>query len=134
MLNNVERTERDTARGGAFKAFLLGAGLGTVVALLWAPARGQDARRYLGQKARDGQMQARRAAARSREIYAREKDRLGAAVRVGRTRLTNIGRHAAAAAQDVRGTADRVAGHARLALDEAQGSSNGGDAVERVGP
>ena len=63
--------------GTIFMAFILGAIAGASVALLVAPAPGEDARRYLGEKARGGREKAAEAVREGRE-------RAAEAVRQGR--------------------------------------------------
>ena len=50
--------------GSVLLAFMLGAMTGAAVALLLAPASGEETREYLGQKAREGRARARRHGAR----------------------------------------------------------------------
>lgn len=46
---------REGRSGGAYLvAFVLGAITGAALALLWAPATGEESRRMLGEKAREG--------------------------------------------------------------------------------
>jgi gas vesicle protein len=46
---------RQGGSGGAYLvAFVLGAVTGAALALLWAPATGEETRRLLGEKAREG--------------------------------------------------------------------------------
>ena len=47
--------------GTVMLAFLVGALTGAAVALLFAPASGEETREYLGQKAREGRAKAREA-------------------------------------------------------------------------
>ena len=49
MANNHEMTP-----GGLVMAFIAGAAVGAAVALLFAPATGDQTREYLGQRAREG--------------------------------------------------------------------------------
>lgn len=59
---NHDSDARDTRSGGAgtvLLAFLVGAIAGAAVALLYAPAAGQDTREFLGEKAREGVKKAR---------------------------------------------------------------------------
>ena len=66
--------------GGLMVAFVIGALAGAAVALLFAPASGEDTREYLGQKAREGKAKAREgrehliaAVERGREAFERER-------------------------------------------------------------
>jgi len=45
--------ERGNAAGGVLVAFTLGALVGAVVALLFAPAKGEETREMIGEKARE---------------------------------------------------------------------------------
>jgi gas vesicle protein len=45
--------------GGLLVAFMAGAMVGAAVALLYAPASGEETREYLGQRAREGRDRAR---------------------------------------------------------------------------
>ena len=66
--------------GGLMVAFVIGALTGAAVALLFAPASGEDTRDYLGQKAREGKAKVREgrehliaAVERGREAFERER-------------------------------------------------------------
>lgn len=65
-------------------AFLLGAAAGAAVALLLAPATGEDTRNYLSEKAREGREKAAEAARQGRDIINRQRDNLTAAIDKGR--------------------------------------------------
>jgi gas vesicle protein len=65
-------------------AFVMGALTGAAVALLFAPASGEETREYLGQKARDGKLKARDAMDQGREYYRNQRDNLVTAVERGR--------------------------------------------------
>ena len=62
---------RDDSGGSVVAAFLIGAITGAAVALLLAPATGEETRRILGQKAREG---ADKASEKGRELYDRGRD------------------------------------------------------------
>jgi gas vesicle protein len=53
--------------GGFLVAFVAGAAVGAAVALLFAPATGDQTRQYLGQRAREGRDRAAEAARQGRE-------------------------------------------------------------------
>ena len=65
-------------------AFVLGALTGAAVALLLAPATGEEAREFLGQKAREGKAKARDAMDQGREYYNSQRENLVTAVDRGR--------------------------------------------------
>ena len=65
-------------------AFVIGALTGAAVALLFAPASGEETREYLGQKAREGKAKAREAMDQGREYYRNNRDSLVTAVERGR--------------------------------------------------
>ncbi len=69
---------------GATVAFLMGALTGAVLALLFAPAKGDETREYLGQKAREGRDKARGAVDQGRDYYDRQRQSLAGAVERGR--------------------------------------------------
>jgi gas vesicle protein len=76
----------DTNNAGAtvMLAFVVGALTGAAVALLFAPASGEETREYLGQKAREGRARAREAVDPGRDVYQRQRDNLTSAVDRGR--------------------------------------------------
>ena len=57
-------------------AFIAGAAVGAAVALLFAPASGEETREYLGQRAREGRDRAADAARQGREVLNRQRDTL----------------------------------------------------------
>jgi gas vesicle protein len=64
--------------GGVMLAFLLGAVSGAALALLYAPAKGDDTRRYLGNKAREGRDRAAEAMKKGQQAFQqsmRERER-----------------------------------------------------------
>ena len=65
-------------------AFVVGALAGAAVALLFAPASGEEAREFLGQKAREGRAKARDAMDQGREYYNSQRENLATAVDRGR--------------------------------------------------
>jgi gas vesicle protein len=70
--------------GTVLLAFLLGAVSGAAVALLYAPATGDDTREYLGQKAREGRQRATEAAERGRQAVSQGRETLAHAIERGR--------------------------------------------------
>lgn len=73
-----------TAAGGIIVAFVLGAVTGAAVALLVAPAAGDETRRFLGDRAREGRDRAGEAARQGREFLNRQRDTLASAIERGR--------------------------------------------------
>jgi gas vesicle protein len=69
--------ERGSGAGGVVVAFTLGALLGAVVALLFAPAKGEETRELLGEKAKEG-------AQKTREFIKQQRETLASAVDRGR--------------------------------------------------
>jgi len=70
--------------GTLMVAFVIGALTGAAVALLFAPSTGEEAREFLGQKAREGKAKARDAMDQGREYYNSQRDNLATAVDRGR--------------------------------------------------
>ena len=70
--------------GSVMVAFVIGALAGAAVALLYAPASGEETREYLGQKAREGKAKAREAMEQGREYYVQNRDNIVNAVERGR--------------------------------------------------
>jgi gas vesicle protein len=62
--------------GGMFVAFIAGAIAGAAVALLFAPATGEETREFLNQRAREGKDRASEAARQGREIINKQRDNL----------------------------------------------------------
>ena len=65
-------------------AFVLGAITGAATALLMAPSTGEEMRRKLSEKAREGRDRATDAARQGREFVNRQRDTFSAAVERGR--------------------------------------------------
>jgi gas vesicle protein len=65
-------------------SFVLGALTGAAVALLMAPTTGDEMRRKLGEKAREGRDRASDAARQGREFVNRQRDTFSSAVERGR--------------------------------------------------
>jgi gas vesicle protein len=65
-------------------AFLLGAVTGAAVALLMAPASGEETRRVLAEKARESRQRASEAARQGREFVNRQKETISTAIERGR--------------------------------------------------
>jgi gas vesicle protein len=75
----------DTIGAGTIMvAFVAGALAGAAVALLFAPASGEETREYLGQRAREGRAKAREAINEGREFYEQQREGLTSAIERGR--------------------------------------------------
>ena len=76
----------DTSPGGGtlMMAFFMGALAGAAVALLFAPASGEETREYLGQRARESGAKAREALDEGRAFYSQQRDGLASAIDRGR--------------------------------------------------
>lgn len=70
--------------GTVLLAFLAGAVTGAAVALLFAPAAGDETRQFLSDKARESRERALAAAREGREAIRRQKDQLTSAIDRGR--------------------------------------------------
>ncbi len=70
--------------GGILAAFLVGAVVGAAVALLFAPASGEETREFLGEKAREGRAKASETARQTREVLNRQRETIAAAIERGR--------------------------------------------------
>jgi gas vesicle protein len=70
--------------GTVMVAFVVGALTGAAVALLFAPASGEETREYLGQKAREGRAKAREALNEGRALYEQQREGLSGAIERGR--------------------------------------------------
>lgn len=70
--------------GTIILAFVLGAVTGAAVALLMAPASGEETRRKLADRAREGADRAREVAGQGRELWNRQRETFASAVERGR--------------------------------------------------
>lgn len=77
-------TTNGNSTGTVVMAFALGALAGAAVALLYAPASGEETRKRLAERARDGRDKAQQLARDGREFLSRQRDNLTAAVERGR--------------------------------------------------
>ncbi len=75
---------RDNQAGSVMLAFMMGAIAGAAVALLFAPATGEETREFIGQKAREGRDKARDAVEQGREVYQRNREGVTTAIERGR--------------------------------------------------
>ena len=70
--------------GNVMLAFVVGALTGAAVALLFAPASGEETREYLSERARESREKAREALDQSRDYYQRQRENVVSAVDRGR--------------------------------------------------
>jgi gas vesicle protein len=70
--------------GGVFMAFALGAVAGAAVALLYAPAAGDETRRKIAERAREGRDRADELTREGRDFLNRQREHLATAVERGR--------------------------------------------------
>ena len=61
---------------GVLLAFIAGAAVGAAVALLFAPATGEETREFLGERAREGRERAADAARQGRELLNQQRDNI----------------------------------------------------------
>jgi gas vesicle protein len=73
-----------SAAGTVIVAFVLGAVTGAAVALLLAPSSGEETRRVLGDRAREGRERAQEAARQGRDFISRQRETLNTAIERGR--------------------------------------------------
>ena len=73
-----------SAAGTVVVSFVLGALTGAAVALLMAPASGEETRRMLAEKAREGRDRATDAAQKGRELWDRQRETLSTAFERGK--------------------------------------------------
>jgi gas vesicle protein len=85
-------TDDTTGGGGVLLAFLAGAVTGAAVALLFAPATGDETRQFLSEKAREGRTRAMNAAREGRETLRRQKDQVVSAIDRGREAFDRVRR------------------------------------------
>ena len=74
----------DNGAGTVVLAFVLGAVTGAAVALLMAPASGEEVRRKISEKAREGADRARQFADQGREVWTRQRENIASAIERGR--------------------------------------------------
>ena len=70
--------------GSVVLAFLVGAVAGAAVALLYAPATGEETREFLSEKAREGRERAAKATERGRQAVKEGRENLTSAIERGR--------------------------------------------------
>jgi gas vesicle protein len=74
----------DSGAGTVVLAFMLGAITGAAVALLMAPQTGEETRRLIRDKAREGRERAEGAARQGRELWNKQRETLSSAFERGR--------------------------------------------------
>ena len=74
----------DSGAGTVVIAFVLGAVTGAAVALLMAPTTGEETRRMLAERAREGRERASEAARQARDFASRQKQTFNQAIERGR--------------------------------------------------
>ena len=95
----------DGDAGTVIVAFVLGAITGAAVALLMAPTSGEETRRVLAEKAREGRDRANEAARQGRDIVNRGKETVTGAIERGRETVTTAIERGREAYQQARGGA-----------------------------
>jgi gas vesicle protein len=74
----------DSGAGTVIVAFVLGAITGAAVALLLAPTSGEEMRKLIGDRAREGREKAEEATRQGREIWNRQRETIAGAFERGR--------------------------------------------------
>jgi len=82
-------SDKDNSVGTVLAVFAVGAIAGAVVALLFAPASGEQTRRKLAEKAREGRDRINDLARDGREFVQRQRQHVAAAVDRGRDAFEN---------------------------------------------
>jgi gas vesicle protein len=77
-------SDNGNSAGTVLVSFILGAVAGAAIALLYAPASGEETRRRLAEKAREGREKAQELAREGREFFDRHRDDINAAIDRGR--------------------------------------------------
>ena len=77
-------SDNNNSAGTMLAAFALGAIAGAAIALLYAPTSGEETRRKLAEKAREGRDKAEQFARQGREFLDRQRETVSAAVDRGR--------------------------------------------------
>lgn len=80
----------NNSSGSILVAFALGAAVGAAIALLYAPAPGEETRRRLAAKAREGRDKVEAMARGGREFVDRHRDDLTSAVERGRETFEQV--------------------------------------------
>jgi gas vesicle protein len=83
-------SNHENSSGPVLLAFVLGAVAGAAVALLYAPTSGEETRRKLAEKAREGREKAESVAREGRDFLSRQRENLTAAVERGRETFEQV--------------------------------------------
>jgi gas vesicle protein len=83
-------SNHENSSGPVLLAFVLGAVAGAAVALLYAPSSGEETRRKIAEKAREGREKAESVAREGRDFLARQRENLTAAVDRGRETFEQV--------------------------------------------
>lgn len=83
-------SSHENSSGSVLLAFVLGAVAGAAVALLYAPTSGEETRRKIAEKAREGREKAESVARDGREFLSRQRENLSAAVERGRETFEQV--------------------------------------------
>ncbi len=83
-------SNHENSSGPVLLAFVLGAVAGAAVALLYAPTSGEETRRKIAEKAREGRERAESVAREGRDFLARQRENLSAAVERGRETFEQV--------------------------------------------
>ncbi|HYN07415.1 MAG TPA: YtxH domain-containing protein [Vicinamibacterales bacterium] len=77
-------SDNNSSAGTVLVAFTLGAIVGAAIALLYAPTSGEETRKKLAEKAREGRDRAEAIAKQGREFIDRQRETISSAVDRGR--------------------------------------------------
>jgi gas vesicle protein len=77
-------SDKESSAGTIIAAFVVGALAGAAVALLFAPASGEETRRKLAEKAREGRKRADELIREGREFVEHQRDSVTSAINRGR--------------------------------------------------
>lgn len=80
---------------GVLLAFMVGATVGAAVALLYAPATGEETRDYLGKRAKEGRDRVNEMARQGREVITKQRENLTTAFDRAREQFNAATREAA---------------------------------------
>ena len=92
--------DNSNAAASVLVAFAVGAAVGAAVALLYAPATGEETRRKLAQKAREGRDKAESLAREGREFLDRQRESIATVMERGRDAYESVPRASAGTANE----------------------------------